>query len=1057
MQAKISMLKAVNVNVPSITFMHRISIGDDHHTETFTATAKKVTLNIGLSHPDRTPLHKQWFGRSSAPGDPLIADVYSAQLGVEQITLDRTSAGAFQDHLRVVALGAFNTDVLISQWPTPWLEGPSFLSGDANSHFLISQVSLHSIEITERLEVLGQLLNSRKPSKPSSPAEPHPLLPALLSPVPRISFGLHIGDVCVRLIGSEHSSPFAIEARTSGFMASVDTHFQMLPDSRFPKILSEPDRPRLQMHINARSELHRTFLSINRDMQCSIDDAPSAIGGSVYPGEPVLSLESIELVAKGFALGEYADQEGGAVTIDVPSTFLYSQCSTEAVSIELWQLDAMAALKATLATFVDRRPSPAQSLPAKPPKYILSSLPTGVSFSLAVGRLMLFVAGPDLAPGEDMNIMRGVAFHTGIGLHYCSVQDRHCVALDDLIPRNQMRLQLSLASELLATAAGGTGAATVSQSERALVDIDVWDAALRDAVATRYVADDPFGVSDVAENYRTKEYLHIDHVSAGAALSGRRVSGLPVTENKDLCAVSVSISRIWGSIHLAHAYNILLAVNTVKNLLPQCNHDLSAPPPPSSPSTMSVTVTCNIDKIQILWKFPLRMKLYMRISGLLARRPDSGLVSAGWDSILLSVPLDVEKDGASRVVWEELARLLNWNLTIDPRARPVAINAKGDCGRLRIPFNYVIADLILDINVTLKCMKHLVRMIPTGEFTNPPTPEAEDAKIMPNLTIQLGCLTAEAEDEAFEAQLGMIWRTGIDATRLRMEREDAFEAKVATILRTTREDPPTPARDMHSEFQFTPEHTVSIEDARVRLQQVHSWSWLSRVKQAQIDQVLRQEHVNIKLAPKRPLYENLLDELVPITPPPSLPPLVRFAFDDLNLRLSGPSFSLDQLPEFLFKEGGGMPIDMEYSLLVPLHLRFSASSLGITCREYPLPLLHIPAHSDKAQAGLTFDSDIVIAEEMGTDNSVEWVDCAVVRPHRGIHGASPLFVAVPKTIMPVKTYANPTIRVTTDNVTDFAWGVSYGPVIQDIMRVVDTLSHAPRDSSPPIGFWDKVS
>ena len=24
------------------------------------------------------------------------------------------------------------------------------------------------------------------------------------------------------------------------------------------------------------------------------------------------------------------------------------------------------------------------------------------------------------------------------------------------------------------------------------------------------------------------------------------------------------------------------------------------------------------------------------------------------------------------------------------------------------------------------------------------------------------------------------------------------------------------------------------------------------------------------------------------------------------------------------------------------------------------------------------------------------------------------------------------------------------------MRVIDTLSHAPRDSSPPIGFWDKV-
>ena len=90
------------------------------------------------------------------------------------------------------------------------------------------------------------------------------------------------------------------------------------------------------------------------------------------------------------------------------------------------------------------------------------------------------------------------------------------------------------------------------------------------------------------------------------------------------------------------------------------------------------------------------------------------------------------------------------------------------------------------------------------------------------------------------------------------------------------------------------------------------------------------------------------------------------------------------------------------------------------------------------------------------NTTVEWVDCAIVRPHSGLHGASPLYLAVPKTLMPVKTYAHPNIHVNTDGITDFAWGVSYGPVTQDIMRVVDTLSHAPRDSSPAIGFWDKV-
>ena len=96
------------------------------------------------------------------------------------------------------------------------------------------------------------------------------------------------------------------------------------------------------------------------------------------------------------------------------------------------------------------------------------------------------------------------------------------------------------------------------------------------------------------------------------------------------------------------------------------------------------------------------------------------------------------------------------------------------------------------------------------------------------------------------------------------------------------------------------------------------------------------------------------------------------------------------------------------------------------------------------------------AEEMGGERSVDWIKSVVLKENYGIYGASPLSISVPKTIMPVKSYARPRIRVLTDDVTDFAWGVSYGSATQDLMRVIDTLSHATKDQSPPIGFWDKV-
>jgi hypothetical protein len=139
-----------------------------------------------------------------------------------------------------------------------------------------------------------------------------------------------------------------------------------------------------------------------------------------------------------------------------------------------------------------------------------------------------------------------------------------------------------------------------------------------------------------------------------------------------------------------------------------------------------------------------------------------------------------------------------------------------------------------------------------------------------------------------------------------------------------------------------------------------------------------------------------------------------------------------------------------------MHVKLNLSSLRVTLRDYPLPLINIPPHADKNTAAAEFETDLVIAEEMGTDMSVDWIDCPVVEPCHGIYGVAPLSISVPKTIMPVKTYASPVVRFLTNDVTIFSWGVSYGPATQDLMRVAESLSCSSRDSSPSIGFWDKV-
>lgn len=58
--------------------------------------------------------------------------------------------------------------------------------------------------------------------------------------------------------------------------------------------------------------------------------------------------------------------------------------------------------------------------------------------------------------------------------------------------------------------------------------------------------------------------------------------------------------------------------------------------------------------------------------------------------------------------------------------------------------------------------------------------------------------------------------------------------------------------------------------------------------------------------------------------------------------------------------------------------------------------------------------------------------------------------------MTVKTYATPTITIRSPLGTRIGWGNSIQPAIQDVTKVLDTLSKASPDPSERIGFWDKL-
>ena len=167
-------------------------------------------------------------------------------------------------------------------------------------------------------------------------------------------------------------------------------------------------------------------------------------------------------------------------------------------------------------------------------------------------------------------------------------------------------------------------------------------------------------------------------------------------------------------------------------------------------------------------------------------------------------------------------------------------------------------------------------------------------------------------------------------------------------------------------------------------------------------------------------------------------------FVGVEVDIKRPSFDGDELKEFMHDLGRGLPKTTEFSLLVPLHILWTLDSAKFSLRDYPIPLLNVPALTPEQLASPTgprkaweFETDLVVGEEMAGKDSFYWIESTVIPENTGEEGAARFGILVAKTIMPVKTYAEPKIKIHTSSVTDFCWGTSYQPAIQDMMKVFE--------------------
>lgn len=433
------------------------------------------------------------------------------------------------------------------------------------------------------------------------------------------------------------------------------------------------------------------------------------------------------------------------------------------------------------------------------------------------------------------------------------------------------------------------------------------------------------------------------------------------------------------------------------------------------------------------------------------------------------------------------------------------IDVNTEAIRLAVPHQLVLHKVFDNIVNTLKATEQLHHRFKTGTNEYILEKQPEGPKQVPKISLRSRALLFELEDGAFEWKLGTIYRAGLIEQQQRLAREEAFRVKAKKISdeelkressryrnrsahprgrsnnhgnsrhqsksdeETSRTRGRSRSHAWRRRMRYDPDGMcglsgsakISIKEAQQKMLYYNAQSWKRRIDQSYSAQKSGMKDIRGVFWGPDQLPDDM-EDMENILEVPQRPALLSTLISDLHITIGKPTFPLSQLPEFLHRIGKGMPYDMKYTLLIPMHVQIDMGEARMTLRDYPLPLLHVPALKPGQSARLpswSLKTDFVIAEEFRGSQSMRHVKVDIIppkntRPNTTNEG---LFaIDVRRTVSPVKTYSDVNIEINTGFPTRITWGASYQPAIQDMMMVIEGFTKPQIDPSDRTGFWDKI-
>ncbi|KAI9488532.1 golgi-body localization protein domain-containing protein [Zychaea mexicana] len=567
-----------------------------------------------------------------------------------------------------------------------------------------------------------------------------------------------------------------------------------------------------------------------------------------------------------------------------------------------------------------------------------------------------------------------------------------------------------------------------------------------------------------------------------------------------VCLSPAIVAKKCGLVYGIDAhYAVLVILQEAKNIRSTLFRKMLVPEPFQQPQQRGesakkvsvLKVQLQVNRTDVSFTLPNETKLYLRMDEVrLLHQSGAGMsdtkqqpIVAARNVMLFGLsPIEASK-------WEQLIELDNIGFSrVHDQGQTINQLAISKLF-LRVPYKFAVSNIVDNAVTFTKGLKAMHgRFSGVHPFTYLGPSVSSGPRKVPNMCLKCGTLRLQFDDDPFEARLRMIWRTGLTEQLNRLALDEAFDAKAQTIMQTSNVKETSrqgidndqarnhflsadqPKASSSSSSRTIGENVAGgnesddTADAHVNevwqmLQEHNSATWIKHINAAVLQEENDHDKSRISDYSRLGQLNDIYDDdgqndvaslfLIETLPLPPHPPLFDFTIMNMTLHVSLPDFPLEDTRLFVHQNGKGIPIDTEFTTLMPFRLDWKAGETWAQIRDYPLPMLLVPPPKDEGQVSWSLLGNYVLGDELGSLDATRQITIPIIDTPN-------CTMDIARTSSPTKFYSIVNIDVHTPDMSTISWSVPYQPAIQDISRTFDSFTRPPVDPSSKIGFWDKI-